>query len=240
MRFFAPMLAGAVLLAALGVGATHAATARPVHVHGAGLRSLFTSFTPPIDPDRDQFDGGLLRIRPYLGGFLGPPTRRFSMLVEVVLAEPDVELGVYSGHESAPELHPVLPAGSAPQTLASILLDTSRQVTRVVTFAPLTGVVLQIREYALVDTFGVGLYIRSSRGTFFSQDARNPGSNPHVLFFRDPIDQASLLIAWEDAPTANADDDFDDIVLYVANPSEGPHAVPTRKASWATLKARFR
>lgn len=240
MRLTAPILVGAMLFVVLCSTPAHAATARPVHVQGAGLRSLFTSIGSSIDPDRDQFDGGLLRIQPFLGGFLGPPTRRFSMLLELVSSEPDVELGIYSGHEAGPELIPVLPAGSAPQTFASLLLDPSRQLTRVVTFDPVTGAALQVREYALVDTFGVGLYIRSSRGTFYSQDARNLGSGPHALFFRDPIDPASMFIAWEDAPPLNADDDFDDVILYVADPSEGPHAVPTHKDSWAALKARFR
>lgn len=241
MRSAIHLLTGALLLFLLGAGSTHAATARPVHVQGTALRDRLTSLHLQLDPDRDQFDGGLFGFHRVFVGLTGLPIAQpFGALLELFDLPPDVEVGIYNGHLAGPELIPVFPAGTTPGSSASFTLDPFRQSIRVNRFSPELTFLGSITTPAQVDTNGVGLYIRSPRGTYFSQDARHADHSPHVLWFVDVAFSYYRVLAWEDSPAATSDDDFDDVILGWQDGSEGPYTVSARHATWSRVKQLYR
>lgn len=241
MRSAIHLLTSALLLLLLGAGSTHAATARPVHVQGTALRDRLASLYFQRDPDRDQFDGGLYGFRRVFVGLTGLPIAQpFGTFLELFDLPPDVEVGIYNGHLAEPELIPVFPAGTTPGSFATFIIDPFRQLVRVSRFTPEFTLLSSITTPAQVDTNGVGLYIRSPRGTFFSQDARQPDHSPHVLWFVDVPFSSYHVLAWEDSPAAASDDDFDDVILGWQDGSEGPYTVSARHATWSRVKQLYR
>jgi hypothetical protein len=82
-----------------------------------------------------------------------------------------------------------------------------------------------------------GFYLTGSGGTFFSEDALNPGGNAQALIYQgngsDTLNAGfpltpgvfasnEWLIAWEDLPWATADRDFNDLVFVVESVSPVP------------------
>lgn len=232
----ATRVGGMALLWLTAAATANAALRQPqVAVNGSGLQSLFDSAQELIDVHTDQQDAGLLRESPF-----GSPTLSFSIQVELVRTS-GVASGIYTGHESAPQLIRVFP-DSALAGWFAVVSFRNNPTRVVVVLLDANSVVIGAVTTLGGDRLGIGMYVSGPNGTFYSQDERNPGGMPQVLCFAGTgINSGGLWLCTEDQSlTAGADADFDDVVWYFENGGEGPDVTPVQRTSWGALKARFR
>jgi len=203
-----------------------------VPVNGSGLQSVLNSYGESINVLQDQIDAQLLRV-------LAAPGVTSTLQIELSRTDGS-SVGLYDGHAAVPTLVPLFPpeATAGWFAVASFRSSPTRVVVNVFDVsAVLTGHSVTLGG----DKFGIGLYVSGPGGTFYSQDARNPGGSPQWLFFAGTgIYIGSWWLAAEDRSiTGGADGDFDDVVVFVESTSEGPYTTPALRSSWGRVKARF-
>jgi len=81
-------------------------------------------------------------------------------------------------------------------------------------------------------------YIQNPGGTFYSHEGFNSDAKIHVMPFAGTgQNTGAWWVSWEDAPISNyASSDFDDALVFM----ESLNPTPVNRASWGSLKARFR
>ena len=203
-----------------------------VVVHGTGLRDYFTSVGEPITPSTDQRDGSLLT---------SSVSNNATTTFEADLASnPDgLVTGIYNGYDANPALMPVFPAVASAGWFAIISFRTA-PVRVVVNRFDANASLVGTATYLGADKRGIGWYVQGAGGTFYSQDARNAGGAPQLLFFAGTgYNTGSAWLSVEDQPVAGgADGDYDDLILFF----EEFYGVvtPLRHSTWGELKSRFR
>ncbi len=204
-----------------------------VPVNGSGLQSLLNSYGEQINVLQDQVDAALFRSVPVSGS-------TFTLQFELGRTDGS-SLGIYDGHLAVPTLMEVFPAGSSSGWIAVASFRSSPNRVVVNVFDQ-SAALRHTTTYLGGDRFGIGLYILGPGGTFYSQDARNPGGSPRWLFFAGTgINSGSWWLAAEDGALASgADAGFDDVVCFVESSSEGPYVTAAVCSTWGQLKARFR
>ncbi len=97
---------------------------------------------------------------------------------------------------------------------------------------------LSTQTFNGVDPNGFGFALSGPGGTFYTQDARNPGGLAQaVAFMGTGANLGTWWLCWEESSrAAGADDDFDDEVILM----ESVNPTPVNNTSWGQLKARFR
>ncbi|MEQ1833726.1 MAG: hypothetical protein ABL977_11780 [Candidatus Eisenbacteria bacterium] len=100
------------------------------------------------------------------------------------------------------------------------------------------GLLTSSQSYAGVDPSAFSFAIQGPGGTFYTQDARNPGSAAQALAFPGTGGNAGTwwLCFEETAVNAGSDLDYDDCVLLM----ESVNTTPVNNTSWGQLKRRFR
>jgi len=100
------------------------------------------------------------------------------------------------------------------------------------------GNFLSSTVYAGVDPNGFAFALSGPNGTFYTQDARNPGGTAQALAYRGTgANLGTWWLCWEESSVATgSDQDFDDLVLLM----ESVNPTPVSNTSWGQLKARFR
>jgi hypothetical protein len=148
-------------------------------------------------------------------------------------------LGVYNASEASPTLMPVFPAEATPGWLAILSFRRSPQ-RLVVHLLDENTLLLRNTTFLGADPTNFSFYLQTPNGTFFMQDARNPGGSPQMLLFTDeggPYWTDSWL-CWEDQSVgAGSDQDYDDAVI-VTECSNCFAAV--ERSTWGAVKQRFR
>jgi hypothetical protein len=221
---------GSALLLLLAHAPAHAALRNPqVHVNGAGLQWYLDWVGDQINVQTDQQD-----VQVFEPVMSSNSTTTYSF--ETGPKDSGLEVGIYDGHLSTPDLVPVFPASSGPGwfAVASFRRNPDRVVINLFdASANLEGTVTHLG----IAGSGFGFYVRGPGGTLYSQDVRNPGGAAQALFFAGTgIDSGSWWICLESAPQGVSDQDFDDAILF----NETVVGLPVHKASWGELKARFR
>ena len=201
-------------------------------VHGTGLRDYFTSVGESIVPSTDQRDGGLLT---------SSVSNNATATFEADLASnPDgLVTGIYNGYDANPVLMPVFPAVATAGWFAEISFRTA-PVRVVVNRFDADASLVGTATYLGADKRGIGWYVQGAGGTFYSQDARNPGGAPQFLFFaRTGNNTGSAWLAAEDQPVAGgADGDYDDLILSFEE--YYGLVTPLQHTTWGEVKSRFR
>ena len=231
-------MAFALALLLLAAGVASAATlplwqAPPrspqTQVNGTGLRDYLVSVGETIDPGRDQV------VVDLFASTVSSNTT-FSVQIEIARREDSAGIGFFNGHDVAPALMNIFPP-EARKGWFAVLSYRSAPIRGVVSLFDENAAFLGTRTYLGADRNALGIYFSDPGGTRYSQDARNPGGEARVLFYKGTgINTGIAWIAMETG--SSADDDFDDDVLIIETyPS---YLTPVRHTRWAELKARFR
>jgi hypothetical protein len=97
---------------------------------------------------------------------------------------------------------------------------------------------LSTTTFGGVDPTNFGFYLSGPNGTFFTQDARNPGGRAQAVSFKGTgsANGTWWLCFEESSVAAGSDQDFDDLVIMM----ESVNTTPVNRTTWGQLKARFR
>ena len=204
-------------------------------VHGTGLQDYFTGVGESIAPSTDQRDAGLLTA----AGFNS--TLTFQIGIE--RKADGLVAGIYNGYDANPTLMPVFPATATSGWFAVVSFRTA-PVRVTVNLFDANAVYLGTTTYLGADRRGIGCYVQGPGGTFYSQDARNAGGTPQLLFFAGTgINSGSAWLAAEDQPASGgADGDYDDLLMFFESVCSCPTSglTPVQQSSWGRLKSIFR
>lgn len=193
------------------------------------LSQWFGGHGQAIDPSRDQ------RVVDLLASSVSDLST-FTLQIELMQLPPGSALCFYNGRETAPVLAPIFPPAAGPGWLG--ILSFRFNPTRVVVTIFDDALALVSTTTTLgADRTAVGLAVVSSEGTSFSQDARNQGGKARALAFAATgISSGDAHMAFETGPGPTATSDFADAIIYLW----GGNITPASRASWGTLKSRFR
>jgi len=208
-------------------------------IQGTGLQDFFDGVGESIVSARDQVDVGLL-------GSTVSDTHSFSVSIELRTDANGVSSGIYNGYELHPVLMQLFPATASANWFAVVSYRDAPTRALVYVFSA-DSVLVGATTYPGADRNGIGVYVDGPGGTFFSQDARNPGGAPQLLFYRGTgLNYFAAWMAAEAQPLGTASDaDHDDVVWFM-NPAneclfcEPSDFTPVHHSSWGELKSRFR
>ena len=227
---------GAALAVACAVSAP-AVLAAPLRVpqvplqtgwDGYSLQSYLNGRSQTITTLTDQLD---------VQTWLAPPSggTTFTLMIEVAGYAPRNNVGIYNASEVNPAKYLVLPGAASAGWTASCQFGASGQL--VVRLFDQNHVLQGITNYAGVDRNNFGFYLEGPAGTFWSQDARNPGGKPQALTFAATGAYAGQhWQCFEDLPYASSDIDYQDAILLLYQTQ--PTAVSG--ATWSRLKELYR
>ncbi len=199
-----------------------------VPVNGSGLLGYFNSVGELIDPTRDQVVGELIASDV-------SNNATFSVQLELDRHVDPTTIGLYNGYQTSPLLMEVFPSNAGPGWFAVVSYRMA-PVRAVVNLFDNNAAFLGSRTYLGADRNGIGIYVAGPSGVLYSQDARNPGGAPKILFFKGT--GINFGRPWICVESADADDDFDDTVLFIE--ANFGSVTPVHRATWSALKARFR
>jgi len=231
---YAVCLLAICALAWLPPSAARAAPRSPqVAISGSGLQDYFQSVGESYIDVRTGQDAIQFLAPIY---FLNSS---FTIEFELVSGKPlGSSVGIYDASLGTPVPIEILPSEAVPGWFAVVTFRTSPLRVAVHAFDEK----FELRSsttYPGGNRNAVGIYLDGPGGRFYSQDQRNPASDPQLLWFPGQgVFTGQWWIAGEDASlSGGADGDFDDVII-LAEPFGCP--CPVQKCSWGAAKARFR
>ena len=234
MNRLATMIMGLIALV-MAVGSASAALRSPqVTVNGGTLQGYLNGVGESINVSTDQQD-----VQRWMATVSNNST--FTLQVEFAGNAGTNEYGIYNASGPVnPALYMCFPGAAtngwfaiasfrtAPTRVIINIFDASASAT------PFSAV------YPGADRNDFGFYLKQNPNglTFYTQDARNPGSLAQALTFKGTgINTGSWWLCFEDLTVSQgADYDFDDAVLFL----ESVNPTPVSSTSWGELKKRFR
>lgn len=220
-------------LAIIATCASAALRVPQVAVGGTSLQSYLNSQgESAINVNTDQAD-----IQTWTTTVSGNST--FTMMMEFAGNAGSNTVGIYNGGAVAPTLIPVFPGAAAAGWFATASFRNT-PVRVIVNLFDQNGVLQGSNTYLGADRNNFGVYLQGPGGTFYTQDARNPGARVQALAYAGTgINAGSWWLCMEDlAMNSGSDGDYDDAILFVE--SVNPTVVPVNTTTWGTLKNRFR
>lgn len=159
-----------------------------------------------------------------------------TLQVEMASGAAANKLGIYNGFNGVK--FEVFPGGSSEGAFAVVSFRTGPPTVIINRFTN-AGIHESYVSLPGIELTGFGFYVEGDAGTRFTQDIRNPLGEAKALTFRGTGEnEGCWWLCFEDDNVADgdADPDFDDAVLFL----ESVNATPVNKATWASVKARFR
>lgn len=139
--------------------------------------------------------------------------------------------GVYNANDAIPALRAIFAAGTVPGWYASLhFAGGNLSVNLFDQNSLFVGTVV----YPGVDPNAFGFYTQGPCGTWYSQDARNPG--PQMLAYASPAIVGDYWLCWSACKSDPAVSTFDDVVLSV----QSVHPTGATRSTWGTLKGLYR
>ena len=231
MKRTATILLGTIALIAIAGTSTAALRVPQVAVAGWSLQGYLNGVGESINVLTDQQD-----VQRWASTVSSNST--FTVLIELSGNSAANTIGLYNASLVAPPLYQVFPGAATNDWFATASFRTLP--TRVVINLFDNNAALQgTTTYLGADKNDFGFYLMGPGGSFYTQDARNPGSNAQALTYAGTgVNTGQWWLCWEDADRSGvgADDDFDDAVLFL----ESVNPTPVNKTTWGGLKARFR
>lgn len=215
------LLVASVASVALTSRADAALRVPQVVVNGGGLQAFFNVNDPGINAATDQ-DANATWSHTVSG------TATHSLMHEAPANT--FNYTQYNAGEALPAFRVVISGARIPGSFSTTTF-LAGNVMRVNHFDENAGFLFQTNFNGVDNTnFGLGLEVPQF---LFTEDFRNPGGLPHALVYRGTgQNTGTWWICWE----AGTDNDFDDVIINV----ESVNPTPVSRASWGTLKARFR
>ena len=161
----------------------------------------------------------------------------FTIQIEIAGNAAANTFGIYNASNPAPPLYQVFP-GAATNGWFAVASFRTAPIRVVVNLFDANAAIQGTTTYLGADRNDFGFYEQGPAGTFYSQDARNPGNWPQVLTYAGTgINSGNWWLCFEDVSIngGNSDGDFDDAVLFC----ESVNPTPVSKTSWGDLKKRF-
>jgi hypothetical protein len=225
-------LAGSLALIALASSAFAALRFPQVVVNGGSLQGYLNSQGEAINVLTDQENAQ--RWQSTVSN-----NNTFTIQIEIAGNAAANTIGLYNAGFAVPPLYQVFPGAATTGWFA--VASWRSGPTRVVVNLLDNNAVLQGTTTYLAgppDRTDFGFYLAGPCNTFYTQDARNPGSIAQALAYKGTgPNLGSWWLAWEDLNGAcGSDYDYDDCVLFL----ESVNPTPVSKTSWGSLKARFR
>ena len=212
-----------LLLVALPATFAQAALRSPqVSVTGTALQTFFTSQGQSINVSAAQQD---------LQSFTFPAFSSFDLHL---FGSSSTTFGGYNASAAVPPLYLLFPgAASAGWFTTAGFRDGPARV--VLNMFDNNSAFVGTTTYLGADRLDFGFYDASVGGTFYTQDARNPGGLPNILVFSGTGSLAgSTWFACETG--AGPGGDFADTIMLLGF-STAP--VPTTPTTWSRVKALF-
>ena len=202
-----------------------------VPVSGSALQTFLNLTGESIVVGQDQFIGELLSSSV-------SNNSTYTIQFELTRDTTGAVVGLYNGHDATPTLMPVFPANATTGWFA-VTSFRSPPTRGIVNVFDGNATLVGSSTYLGADRNAIGFYVSGPRGTFYSQDSRNPDGAAQLLFYRGTgLNTGSVWIAFEEQPLAESARDFNDHVLFVETIFGS--LVPTLHSSWGQLKQRFR
>lgn len=145
-------------------------------------------------------------------------------------------IGLYNGSDASPALRMLLGAAEGPDAYSLATFQAGGQLT--VNRFDANGLPIGSTVYGGVDPTGFGFYLEGADGTFYTQDARNPGGRAQAISFKGTGANAGVWwLCFEDTPVegGDSDRDYDDCVIIM----ESVNTTPVSRTTWGQLKSRL-
>ena len=159
----------------------------------------------------------------------------FTLVMEIAGYASHNDIGIYNANEATPSMFLVFPGGAGPGWSATCAFTTGGHLH--VNLYDQAHVFQGSTNYSGVNQADFGFYLSGPGGTFYSQDARNPGGKPQVLTYAGTGPYAGRWWeCFEDLPYASSDLDYQDSILLL----DSLAPTPTRELTWGALKLLYR
>lgn len=159
----------------------------------------------------------------------------FTLMIELSANAPNNAIGVYNTGVAVPPLFNIFPGAASAGWFATAHFFSPNKLT--VTLFNNNSVIQGQITYNGVNADAFGFYIVGPGGTFYTEDARNPGSKPRILtYLGTGVNSGDWWMCMEDSNGATATSDFDDAVLLL----QSVVPTPTDKSTWGKVKAIYR
>jgi hypothetical protein len=220
----------ALALASYAVPAFAALRSPQVTVSGGTLQGYLNSIGESINVGTDQQD---------VQRWSTTVSNNSSLTIQVELSADAASnsVGLYNAGLAVPPLYLVFP-GAATTGWFAVASFRAAPTRVVVNLFDNNATLVGTTTYLGADGNDFGFYLQGPGGTFYTQDARNPGANAQALaYLGTGANAGNWWLCWEATSTAaGGDSDFDDCVLFM----ESLNPTPVTRTSWGSLKARFR
>lgn len=225
MKRFATMITGLLAVAVLAGSASAALRVPQVPVAGGSLQGYINVADGGINVLTDQ--NAAQRWASTVSN-----NSTFTIQVELGAFAPNNSIGIYNAADPAPPLYQVFP-GAATAGWFAVASFRSAPVRVIVNLFDASAALQGSTIYLNADRNDFGFYLNGPGGTFYTQDARNPGAAAYALTFAGTgINSGSWWLAFEDLGDFN----YSDCVLFL----ESVNPTPVSKTTWGSLKSRFR
>jgi hypothetical protein len=226
MKRFATLFAALMVIA----GTASAALRSPqVTVLGGGLQGYLNSADGGINASADQ--NAAQRWAATVSN-----NSTFTIQVELSGNAASNALGLYNASAASPTLYQVFP-GAATTGWFAVASFRNTPTRVVVNLFDDTAALQGTTTYLGADRNDFGFYIAGSAGTFYTQDSRNSGNAQALTYAGTGMNAGQWFLCFEEQSlSGGSDQDYDDAVLFL----ESVNPTPVSKASWGTLKSRFR
>lgn len=212
----------AVTIGFLLAPAAHAALRSPqIAVSGTALQSFFTSQGQAINVNTDQQDAQVFSL-PALSTFSAQEFGTAALF------------GGYNANQAVPTLDGFMPGTVSPGWFVVASFRDS-PIRLIVNVFDQNSVPQGTNTYLGADRTNFAFFDQGTSGTFYAQDARNPGGAARILVFSGTGARAgSTWFACETGPGPGGD--FADTITLLGLATA---PVPTAHSSWSRVKAIY-
>jgi hypothetical protein len=197
-----------------------------VTVNGGSLQGYLNANDGGINAGTDQLDA-----QQWTASISGNAT--FTLMIELAGNAASNNIGVYNTNAGpTPTLFQVFPGAASAGWFATVHFGGGNLT---VTLFDNTSAIMGQTFYSGVNANGFGFYLQGPGGTFYTQDARNPGGLPQMVTYAGTgQNYGDWWMAFEDLSAS--DNDFDDAVLLL----QSVVPTPTGPKTWGAVKALYR
>ena len=227
---FTGFFAALSIVALLATGASAALRAPQVAVAGGSLQGYLNGVGESINVLTDQQDVSTWQTTV-------SNNATFTLMIELAGNAATNNIGIYNGGAVAPPLYQVFPGAASAGWFATCSFRNA-PVRVVVNLFDDNAAFQGQNTYLGADASNFGYYLQGPGGTFYTQDARNPGGTPQAVTFAGTGNNSGQWWpCFEDLTESNGkDNDFEDAVLFL----ESIAPTPVSHTTWGALKVRFR